>query len=106
MTDGEHPLDIHLSTDVVTGDLSITLDPPEGHHLPVEVAEWPRRRKTLRKMVRRRLEDPAAWQSHLDSNRPGERLDATIGRVWTDDNGRPERLNLDATSPDDVDWNL
>lgn len=98
------PLNIHLSTDEVTGNLQIDFDPREDHHIPVDVAEWPDLRAELRERVREQLENEDGWKAHLHSNRRGERLDVRAGCARVDGEGTIHSIDMWRTDPDDVDW--
>lgn len=97
-------LTIHLSTDPISGDLTIHLQPDEESHTPVDISEWPDLRATLREEVRSRLVDPVAWEAHLHSERMGERLDVEIGDAIFLDDGSLREIRLSADSVDDIDW--
>ena len=98
-------LDIHLSTDIVTGDLRIDFDPPEGHHIPVDIDEWPQVRRTLRQRVREEeLNATDAWVPYLDSERTGERLDVRVGFAVVLSDGQISQINVTKTEPEAVDW--
>lgn len=97
-------LEAHLTTDKVSGDLTITLDPQADSTLPVSVEEWPDLRKSIRSRVRGRLGDEDDWSSFLDSDRPGERFDVRIGLVKVVNGGTIHDIDIWYTSPEDVDW--
>lgn len=103
MTDSS-TLEIHVSTDLATGDLDINFDPVGSDTIPVSIVEWPDVRSDLRERVRDQIEGPDEWKAYLSSERLGERLDVQIGHVVVSEEGEVLDETLHATSVDDVDW--
>lgn len=104
-------LNIHLNTDIVTGDLQIDFDPAEGNVIPVDPGEWSGftiegagLREKLRSAARERLADDAVWESHLGSDRRGERLDVQIGTAVVTADGEIDEITIIHDHPESVNW--
>ena len=96
-------IEIHLTTDEVTGNVIIDLAPDEDSVIPVVPEEWAGLRSELRSTVRQHI-DHNEWQPYLDSDRPGERLDVELGKIRLDEDGGLQSMQIYTEDPSDVDW--
>lgn len=97
-------LNIHLNTDVLTGELQIDPHPAEGHYTPVHVSEWPPIREEIRDRVSDEIVDAERWERWLASDRVGERFDVTVGYCTVDSSGEIRSLEIERPKPEDINW--
>lgn len=98
-------LAVHLSTDPLTGGLTIDFDPVEYGGLgPIGHVEWADTRGRLRDRIREKIADEDRWTPYLHADRPGERLDVEIGRATITADGDIVSTDITITDPSGIEW--
>lgn len=98
-------LEVFLQTDVVTGEIDVTIQPEEeGGLQPIPVEEWTEIREKLRGEILNEISNKTNWKSYLDSNRMGERLSVKLGSISIDEEGEIVRKDVEYKGPENINW--
>lgn len=97
-------INIHLNTDILSGELQIDPYPAEGHHTPVDVREWPDVRDRIEAAAREKIPDANRWEAYLASDRTGERFDVRVGHCLVDSEGEIREIEIDRPNPEEINW--